>query len=427
MDDQWYANDNFCRNGYPFNNLINAIRNFCDDKILKEGKEHLWCRNMVIAASANQFEIQEILKYKYYRYNYIFSYIDSTIDMKLIFKEKFKSNYHDFVVFVNCILIIATAKKIPNKYEFINYICFMYNHIVSKLTLPKEKFEEKIKFFSNNYEDCKNCVKVCNIYPFIHYKDKLYLTLIHSLIIATTKSLFLRLTDKDNKLKEKIGKSVIESYLYDVVLDSGEFDEVLKEQVYGKENKKTADLLCRKGEKVLFFECKSATPFAHTRCLDEKLIEKETLNIVSYMSQLYKQMTSEFLKGKYYCFSKKIDVNKDMCYGIVCIFDESNISRKYIYERFAKEQKIPVESLEYKWIINHIKICSLYKIERYVFTKNEILNAIIDQELSETPYDFPLENQKFEKNMIQNEKVLCMNKMIIKECGNIIKKWYLKK
>lgn len=276
MDDEWYGKDNFCKNGHPVYDLIQAIRDFEDDKILPKGKENLWLRNLLIAGSANQYEIQEVIKFKYYRYNFIFSYIDEKINMPLIFEEKFNVDYRSFMIFTNCIFMVANTDKLPNKYEFINDLCVQYNNVVVNLTLSKDKFEEQIKFFSNNYDDCKNCVKVCNRYPFIYYKGKIYLTLLHSLLLATTKSLFLRLTDQDNELKSLMGKTVIESYLHSIIVESGEFDEVLREQEYGRENKKTPDLMCKKNNQYLFFECKSSTPHAHTRCLDEDLIEKES-------------------------------------------------------------------------------------------------------------------------------------------------------
>lgn len=145
------------------------------------------------------------------------------------------------------------------------------------------------------------------------------------------------------------------------------------------------------------------------------------------MNQLYKQIRFEFLNKKYYFFNQKTDVCEENCYGILCLFEESNIIREEIYKRFAKERKISIESNEYNWIINHIKLCSLYNIERYAFAQNKILEAIIEQKNTNMSYDFPLGDQQFKNHKILNKGVLCLNKSLLKECSDILKSWYIKK
>ncbi len=69
------------------------------------------------------------------------------------------------------------------------------------------------------------------------------------------------------------------------------FDEVLKEQCYKKKHNalKTSDVMCRKNDNYIFFECKSTVPYAKTRCLDENYIKQEIDKISNYVLQLYKQ------------------------------------------------------------------------------------------------------------------------------------------
>ncbi|MEI3396150.1 MAG: hypothetical protein V8R82_10915 [Clostridia bacterium] len=40
----------------------------------------------------------------------------------------------------------------------------------------------------------------------------------------------------------------------------------------------------------------------------------------------------------------------------------------------------------YNWIINDIKICNLYDIERYVFTNTDIIKALKKQIKTKSPY-----------------------------------------
>ena len=73
-----------------------------------------------------------------------------------------------------------------------------------------------------------------------------------------------RLTEGDEALKRQIGKEVYEDYLFSIIKGSKLFDEVIPEQDYHhkKSEAKTVDVMCRKGNAYLFFECKSFTPKA---------------------------------------------------------------------------------------------------------------------------------------------------------------------
>ena len=87
------------------------------------------------------------------------------------------------------------------------------------------------------------------------------------------------------------------------------FDEVLKEKCYKKKHNalKTSDVMCRKNDNYIFFECKSTVPYAKTRCLDENYIKQEIDKISNYVLQLYKQVRLDFKNiYNFYTISKNV-------------------------------------------------------------------------------------------------------------------------
>lgn len=115
-----------------------------------------------------------------------------------------------------------------------------------------------------------------------------YLIVFQELI---TDSLLYRLTDSNSELRSLFWKNVLEDYLFEVLNKSFLFDEVLKEKCYKKKHNalKTSDVMCRKNDNYIFFECKYTVPYAKTRCLDENYIKQEIDKISNYVLQLYKQ------------------------------------------------------------------------------------------------------------------------------------------
>ena len=236
---------------------------------------------------------------------------------------------------------------------------------------------------------------------------------------AITDSLLYRLTDDNAKLRTLFGKNVLEDYLFDIVNKSTLFDEVLKEKTYKKKRNilKTSDVMCRKNENYIFFECKATVPYAKTRCLDEDFINQEIDKISNYVIQLYKQVYLDF-KNMYNFFNDKdVIFDYNNCFGIVVLLEESYIRRELIYNYVAKKLNIDTSSDLYIWIINHIKICNLYDIERYVFTNTDIIKSLKKQLRTNAPYDYVLSNSKT-NSILKNEDVISFKKDIT----NIIKK-----
>ena len=416
--DEYQNNDFKGKNIKQFIKMINCIKKHQHPILINKIGTVKFADFLLIALGSTQFDIQTYNIYKYYRYNYFFTYISDKIDMKQEFYKKFNVDYNSFLE-LGSILSFFCSLKVNLEPQILRYIVLKYANATRLLILSREEFKEEIDKFSNNIDDYLYCVRPSYIYPFIEYDGLANLPLPHCVPRAITDSLLYRLTDDNPKLRTLFGKNVLEDYLFDIVNKSTLFDEVLKEKTYKKKRNilKTSDVMCRKNENYIFFECKATVPYAKTRCLDEDFINQEIDKISNYVIQLYKQVYLDF-KNMYNFFNDKdVIFDYNNCFGIVVLLEESYIRRELIYNDVAKKLNIDTSSDLYIWIINHIKICNLYDIERYVFTNTDIIKSLKKQLRTNAPYDYVLSNSKT-NSMLKNEDVLSFKKDIT----NIIKK-----
>ena len=340
--------------------------------------------------------------------------------MKKEFYKKFNVDYNSFLE-LGSILSFFCSLKVNLDPQILRYIILKYSKATSLLRLSREAFQKEIDKFSDSIHDYLYCVRPSYVYPFIEYNGIVNLPLPHCIPRAITDSLLYRLTDSNSELRSLFGKNVLEDYLFEVLNKSFLFDEVMKEQCYKKKHNalKTSDVMCRKNDNYIFFECKSTVPYAKTRCLDENYIKQEIDKISNYVLQLYKQVRLDF-KNIYNFFEndKEVIFDYNNCFGIVVLLEESYIRRELIYKDVAKKLNIDTSGDLYNWIINHIKICNLYDIERYVFTNTDIIKALKKQIKTKSPYDYALSNSKT-NSILKNDNVYSFKKNIINSIREI--------
>ncbi len=428
-----YNNDDFKgKNINHFIKMINCIKDYQHPILIDKAKTVEFADFLLIALGSIQFDLQTYNIYKYYRYNYFFTYVSDKINMKEEFYKKFNTNYASFLE-LGSILSFFCSIKANLDPQILRYIILKYASATKLLILSREDFKKEIDKFSNNINDYLYSVRPSYIYPFIEYKGVAHLPLPHCITRAITDSLLYRLTNSNSKLRTLFGKNVLEDYLFEIISQSSLFDEVLKEKNYKKSGctAKTSDVMCRKQENYIFFECKSTVPYAKTRCLDKEFINQEIDKISNYVIQLYKQLHEDF-KSKYNFFENDKDIAFDYenCFGILVLLEESYIRRELIYINVAKKLGISIDSKLYDWIINHIKVCNLYDIERYVFSNTNIIKSLKEQIKSNSPYDYALSNGKT-NSIIKNDEVYSFKKNIsnsIKQITNeLLKVGLLKK
>lgn len=146
-----------------------------------------------------------------------------------------------------------------------------------------------------------------------------------------------------------------------------------------------------------------SVPYAKTRCFDNNSLKNEIDKISNDVIQLYNQIRNEF-KVSYNFFTTDTKLDYNNCFGLVVLLEESYISKRLIYEKVAEKLNIKIGCEIYIWIINHIKICNLYDIEKYAFTGTDILESLKKQSTVGNPYDFYLSGFKL-KTLIENKKL----------------------
>ncbi len=419
--DEYQFKDFKGQNINNFSEIINCIRNYHHPFLLSKSETSEFVDYVLIAFGSTQYDCQSYDIYKYFRYNYFFNYTCPKISMKNEFYKKFGIEYKSVLEF-GIILNFLFASKVSLNYKIIEYILLKYATVVKLLTISREEFKKEIDLFAENIEDYLYCVRPSDIYPFIKYGQKIYLPLPHCLTRAVTDSLLYRITDNQNDIRTLFGKDVLEAYLYDILLKSNLFTEIIleKEYIKNKNQLKTSDVMCRINNEYLFFECKSMVPYSKTRCMKEKSILDEINKISNAVVQLYKQIYLDF-KRSYDFFENddKTNFNRDNCFGIVVLLEESYIKRELIYKKVAEKLKINTSDRLYKWIINHIKVCSLYDVEKYAFTGTSIINSLKSQMVEYGSFDYPLVRATNTK--LRNTDVKIFRKYVIDMYHQIIK------
>ena len=417
-----YSNKDFKgKNINQFVNIINCIKNYEHPVITKLKGDPSISDLIMMALGLIQFDLQEYNIYKYYRYNWFFNYKTAKFDLQKVFFEKFNCIYYEFVCLGFLLNILySTDKKISS--DVINFIIKKYEQPFFNLLASRKYLVEQIDKFINGTEDYLYCVRPFYIYPFIEEKGYIYLPLPHCLMRATTASLLYKLTDNNNTLRESIGKNVIEDYLYQIISESNLFDEVVSEQEYtiGKNKKRTLDIMCRVKSKYLFLDSKSLSPYSKLRQLDFEFMNKEIEKVAKYIIQVYKHLHARFNVEYDFFNHKEQNISKDNIWGLVVILEDSYIRRQLIYEKVSELLSMNKNDEKYKWLINHIKVVSLYDIERYVFVEESIINKLEKQLEKNRPFDYSL-IEDLKSNKLKNHQVIEFKKQLKDKISEITK------
>lgn len=377
------------KNGKCFFEVMHAIYKHQSLDKLHEGDDFI-CK-LIIHSGLTQFDLQERQEYKYYRYHYFFGFSNNEIDMAHIFKQKFGLSYErvwQLGAVIN--VLFSTQKATP---DILQYIVKKFSDVLPLLCISREEYANQIDTFASGTKDYPFCVRPSYSYPFISDGNVVYLPLPHLVYRATTASLLFRLTEGNNALRDSIGKNVLEQYLFDILSASKAYDEVLPEGKYtcNRRESRTPDVQIRSGNDYLFFESKAAVPPNTVRNLDNDAIVAHVERIAGMLYQLFKQIR-KFRTGYFYPFAnqKPQGISTDNLWGIVCLLEDSFVSRERVYMRFAQQADLQIDSAEYKWVVAHIKVISLYDIEKNAFIGHNIiqeLQAVIDKD---GPFDFAL-------------------------------------
>ena len=206
----------------------------------------------------------------------------------------------------------------------------------------------------------------------------------HVLPTATSKSLLYRLTEGNDALRDKIGKNVMETYLFKILNNSGIYDFVSQERpfIYKKQNCKTPDVLVFKDNMMIGFESKLRTPSAKMRLLDKDTVKETKKIIVENIKQIYKSVFEMYPNN----FEDLPKISMENRYGIVVTLERFDFDGKTLFDIASEELKLDPKMD--KLLRHNIFIRSLYDIEEHCFLKDNLFYKILESIKAGKTHDF---------------------------------------
>ncbi len=395
-------------NHKEFINVMNAIREYQpqNDKLNRQSEFLRW---VLPTYGSVQFELQQNILCRLYRHYNLFSFTNDYVDVNNEFINKYEMKHMDYCSIVLVLHLLLAQKKYKEYNVCLENLIKKSPWFIKNLSIERNQYKEELRQFATDSSEYKFCLRPSYSYPFIRFEDKVVLPTPHLLVHSITSAMMNRLTYDKSDLREKIGKYAFENYIYKIVVDSNQFDEVFTEYEYEK-GKRTLDILARKENTALLIDCKLFCPKVDLRVYDEDAYEKDLLRIIKDIKQAYKHVR-ELFKIKYYPFS--VDIND--VFALIIVYQDAYISQNDIYSRTAKELCIDESSDDYIWLISHIGLADVASLERYLLNKVELLPDIINRgELTD----------KWLINIIKGEltdEVICFKNKLLEENRELLK------
>lgn len=366
--------------GKEYDSIIQAVRDLQNPHLYSVNEDKTFLEKLFPSIGGNQFWWQGPKWNVYFRFYSYFSMNTKSLNMKQIFQSFYQIDFERFVQFAwmmgaYCEMISSwkyqIATTVEEKQRHFNRICEYYSDVVILLSNTREQDQKAIKASINDIYDLSVCLRPLATYPFVDYEGEKYLPIIYMIRPAVTESLMYRIVDSDNSIKSALHE-VYEKYLFEILQNCGQFDEVFSEFEYGKEHKKTLDVLARSGNIFLLLDSKSFTPKKDLRIYDDTARSSDIKRIAEAIKQVYKHVSKEF--GNYYNpFSTKV-TDRNNVYGLVVVQSDAYIISYQYYDEAAKILNILPESDEYCWLCHHVVVISLNILENYLFTSTNIIN-----------------------------------------------------
>ncbi|MDA1785045.1 hypothetical protein PDL07_20450 [Bacillus cereus] len=389
-----------------FAEIINAIKDYRPPKLEISQDNNRFLDYFMIVTGLNQIQIQEDIGIKIYRCSYIFNFENENVNMKQKFIEKFGCSYEEFKKFgfiIHSLFSREINKSLtPDVYD---YVIRKYRNVIQHLLIERADYVALQKKILHDITQYIYGFKYFYQFPFISYNQETFLPLPHLVMQSVTSSLLFRLTEGNNKLRDLFGKEVLENYILHICGLSNLFDEVIAEYSYKpkRNEKRTLDIMIRKGDKCLMLDSKSMSPRVSLRNLNDEDVEHTVNRMVGAVKQVYEHITERF-PNEYYPFDVKVDFLKENIFGVVILNEDSYILREIIMNRAAEKLEIVQGSEEYKYLCSNVKLMRLYELERMIFQQEDVLQLLINNRQNESKwFDFSLINydEKNDKGIIK--------------------------
>jgi len=346
------------------------------------------------ATALSQFHMQEYPLIRQYRYWNIFNDDSQPVQLKSVFEKKMGAPYEDFLLlgYILQVLFIAQAQNkavaIPQK-TFRYLLNVRFPEAAKHLRITRAEYVAlQHKFAANSKDPYKYVYSLSPSYQytFVEESGATYFPLPHLINQNITSSLLYRLTEGNDDLRRQIGLHLWEKYLLQLVSQSGVYQETFPEQLYRYSGSEahSPDVIARQDDMVLFMDSKSTVPNIGIRLFDSVSYEGNIRIVAGNIVQLYKQMHRFAL---YNPFSGTVSNNMDDYWGIVVVLEDAYIRRVRYFEKAKDDLGIQEGSKEWQWLIEHIKVVSLYEVERVCLSGNSLIEACRDS-YGDDPFNF---------------------------------------
>lgn len=361
-----------------FEKCITGIRNYQHPQLFSGSEFADW---FIMLSTATQFDYQTNPIYRLSRFIEYFTYRDNEIDMEAIFQKKFGV---DYLTFISPIIYIW-FKMIKESHEELSLnelllLKSLYDKTFSILTLSRNQYIQELDKISTDVHDYVYCLRPSYSWPFIEENGVIYNPTPHLMLRASTNSLMYRLTEGNDALREKIGKSVLESYLYKIIYESGIFSVVLPEQKYGSDQL-TLDVMTSIGDDIVCFDSKSFSPKISIRTFSEEGVKNAIDRLSKSVVQVYNHIHGKF-GIEYDYLNVKANSDRTNIFGIIVLSDNPYVHAEKIYSKAAKQLKIDTKSNDYKWMCGHIGIVDISFLEEQLFSRDNFQEALHRNEKS---------------------------------------------
>ena len=329
----------------------------------------------MLVASATQFDVQADPLFRMSRYYEYFTFRSPDLDMNDIFKNKFGLEYITIAAPI-FFLWFSLHEEYSRflKDEKVSQIIETNKAALKLLTLTREQYVKELDEITVDIHDYAYCLRPSYTWPFVEYDGKVYNPTPHLLLRAVSTSLMYRLTDGRNDLRERIGRQVLEPYLFKVVAESGAFSEIIPEQEY-KPGQKTLDIMASVGNDIICFDSKSFSPSIGIRIFSEEAVANARERIAKSVVQVYRHIHERF--GRDYAYlSVKVQEDQSNIFGIVVLVENPYLDLEEIYEAAAIALKLSSPSPEYDWLRGHIGIVDIDTLEEQLFKRENLQEAI---------------------------------------------------
>jgi len=304
------------------------------------------------------------------------------------------AEYGEFLLLENILQAIFIAQA-ENEYmqlpqKVLHYLLLVrFPEVTEALKITRSDYVSlQRKFAANSDDTYKYVYSLCPSYQyaFVEEGKSIFFPLPHLFSQCVTSSLLYRLTEGDNALRDDIGKHIWEKYLVRLIEDTGIYQEVFPEQryTYSGSVSHSPDVLARQDDSVLLIDSKSTVPNLGIRLFDAASYERNIRIVAQNIVKLYNQM---YRFDRYNPFGENVAADKEKLWGIVVVLEDAYIRRMRYFEEAGKELKIQEGSDEWTWMITHIKVISLYEIERLCLQGYSVIVACRES-FKEDPFNF---------------------------------------